>query len=1037
MKEFKDVKKEHILKAIKVFEEKGYPDGFGKSSTYDLIHEGKAYAPKAIMAYADNIATGHTLDRKFKGGIGTDSFLSLESNGFVLQEKTKQKFSWVPMYQELSDYLLDKKDKQADLISLLKKLEITGLHDEEIKGERKEIETIDPFSFYCFFNKYFTKQVGIMQALAKELNLTIPSDKAGLPSAQGQSVFLFPFGYQRNESDVDDLWEFFFALKEKRISNELFKRVLSIKTNGKTKLTESMFYVSPDEFFPINVRTEKYLKEELNIHYEFDNYDEYLSVIHKVKEITGKEFYEVSDDATKWYLANKESKYWLFQANPDLYDLTNSLNQGLVQDWLVKSHGGRMTIGDKVIIWQTGKNAGCYALADITSMPYKKEDSVDDTLWKSDKKEGFRIDISVTHNFSSNPIKKTEIETKEELKDLNQGSQGTNFKATKKQFEVLLKMRETNDRRKVWLIAPGDGAKLWDEFYDKQVIGLGWHSLGDLTNYKSKSEIAQVLQAQPNSKGSRNNDANANWEFLSEMQIGDILITKKGRSQYLGYGIIESDYYYDNEATQYKSRRQVNWVKRGIWEEPKKDIVLKTLTDITKYPDYVNRLAEMLDIKELKSSSSKKEIKVTKPVNTILYGPPGTGKTHKLKNDFFPRYTSTEVSVSPEKHTSDILEKCSWWEVIAMALIDSSINKVSDILEHEWIKIKSELSESKNVRATIWGTLQHHTVLECELVKYKNRANPLIFSKNEDSTWEILMNRVENEAPELLEMISNIKRFTPNPDKEIKRYVFTTFHQSFSYEDFIEGIKPVISDEESGDLGYKIEDGVFKKLCQKASKDPDNRYAIFIDEINRGNVSAIFGELITLIEQDKRKGADNQIEVELPYSKKAFSVPMNLDIYGTMNTADRSVEALDSALRRRFTFEELMPNPEVLTESVEGIGLSGLLSTINERVEMLIDRDHTIGHSYFINVKSAEDLANAFNDKVIPLLQEYFYGDYGKIGLVLGTGFVQKVSNSNKLFASFEYEGQHDYLNDSFELIKVSELDVIDAVKALLGISEE
>lgn len=234
-------------------------------------------------------------------------------------------------------------------------------------------------------------------------------------------------------------------------------------------------------------------------------------------------------------------------------------------------------------------------------------------------------------------------------------------------------------------------------------------------------------------------------------------------------------------------------------------------------------------------------------------------------------------------------------------------------------------------------------------------------------------------------------------------------------------------------MGYTIEDGVFKKLCNKAKNDPDNRYAIFIDEINRGNVSAIFGELITLIEKDKRKGAKNELAITLPYSKKEFSVPVNLDIYGTMNTADRSVEALDTALRRRFEFNEMMPDLTVIEgKSVDNILLSDVLKTINERVELLIDRDHTIGHSYFINATSKEALADAFNNKIVPLLQEYFYGDYGKIGLVLGKGFVEKVKNDNIDFASFDYENANDFKTPTFILKRVTRDSIIDAVNILL-----
>ena len=190
----------------------------------------------------------------------------------------------------------------------------------------------------------------------------------------------------------------------------------------------------------------------------------------------------------------------------------------------------------------------------------------------------------------------------------------------------------------------------------------------------------------------------------------------------------------------------------------------------------------------------------------------------------------------------------------------------------------------------------------------------------------------------------------------------------------------------------------------KTSKRNDDKtkkkqnFVLIIDEINRGNVSQIFGELITLVEEDKRLGTDEALEVTLPYSKEKFGVPPNLFIIGTMNTADRSVEAIDTALRRRFSFEEMPPKPELV--AIEGklksqngfldnIDLPLLLNTLNKRIEKLLDKDHQIGHSYFMSVLSFKDLKSTFQNKIIPLLQEYFFGDYGKIGLVLGKDFFE------------------------------------------------
>jgi 5-methylcytosine-specific restriction protein B len=190
-------------------------------------------------------------------------------------------------------------------------------------------------------------------------------------------------------------------------------------------------------------------------------------------------------------------------------------------------------------------------------------------------------------------------------------------------------------------------------------------------------------------------------------------------------------------------------------------------------------------------------------------------------------------------------------------------------------------------------------------------------------------------------------------------------------------------------------------------------FILIIDEINRGNIAAIFGELITLIENDKRLGRDEGLKLRLPYSNTLFYVPANLYIIGTMNTADRSVEALDTALRRRFTFSEKGPEPETLSATIEGIDLRALLSTINSRLEILIDRDHTLGHAWFIKVKKLDELRTVFAQKIIPLLKEFFFNDYGKIGLILGNAFIEPVNRLDKgIFADFEDADDYDTFLD-------------------------
>lgn len=233
-----------------------------------------------------------------------------------------------------------------------------------------------------------------------------------------------------------------------------------------------------------------------------------------------------------------------------------------------------------------------------------------------------------------------------------------------------------------------------------------------------------------------------------------------------------------------------------------------------------------------------------------------------------------------------------------------------------------------------------------------------------------------------------------NKLKAAGQIAFTTFHQSYGYEEFIEGIKPFLGKRGvrrgRSDLNYKISDGVFKEFCKRAASDKSNNYVFIIDEINRGNISKIFGELITLIEDSKRDGEEEAMSVTLPYSQEEFSVPKNVYILGTMNTADRSIALMDTALRRRFEFVEMMPEEKLLTKIViPNINVKEMLETMNQRIEVLYDREHTLGHAFFMPLNDEENatidkLASIFKNKIIPLLQEYFYEDYEKIMLVLG-----------------------------------------------------
>ena len=223
-----------------------------------------------------------------------------------------------------------------------------------------------------------------------------------------------------------------------------------------------------------------------------------------------------------------------------------------------------------------------------------------------------------------------------------------------------------------------------------------------------------------------------------------------------------------------------------------------------------------------------------------------------------------------------------------------------------------------------------------------------------------------------------------------------TFHQNYAYEDFIEGIRPVLDEAADGRLGYERHDGIFKQIADAARGERGRRFVLIIDEINRGNIAKIFGELITLIEDSRRLGANDATEVRLPYSNDSFGVPNNLYLIGTMNTADRSIQLLDTALRRRFDFVEMMPNyehiQEIKSEDEEVVvDCKRMLEIMNARITALLDRERQIGHSYLLGVDTMDKLSDTFRNRIFPLLQEYFFDDWSKIRAVLGRNesFVQ------------------------------------------------
>lgn len=437
-------------------------------------------------------------------------------------------------------------------------------------------------------------------------------------------------------------------------------------------------------------------------------------------------------------------------------------------------------------------------------------------------------------------------------------------------------IKETN----YWIYSPGDNASMWDEFYKSGIMGIGWDDVTDLKGFSSKEEIKDFMKKVYDPSYSYKNNAHCLWQFANEIKVGDVIFVKKGMHKIIGKGIVTSDYIYDTSRSTYKHIRKVDWQNKGEWEHPGQ-AVMKTLTNISAYPDYVQKLLALFAEDTSEEVSEQKEIKYP------LYS----------KDDFL-----NEVYMDEDTY-----------------------NTLTELLEAKYNVI---LQGAPGVGKTF-------------------AAKRLAYS---------IMGQ-----------------------KDTSRVVMVQFHQSYSYEDFIQGYRP------SKD-GFELENGTFYKFCKEAEEDNERPYFFIIDEINRGNLSKILGELMMLIEKDKRGE-----KIKLLYSNEWFTVPQNVRIIGMMNTADRSLALMDYALRRRFAFFDFVP-----AFSSEGFKnylaeknsqkLESLITAV-ESLNNTISSDESlgdgfrIGHSYFCTDGEITDewLKSVVEYEVIPLIKEYWFDEPTKV----------------------------------------------------------
>lgn len=639
--------------------------------------------------------------------------------------------------------------------------------------------------------------------------------------------------------------------------------------------------------------------------------------------------------------------------------------------------------------------------------------------------------------------------------------------------------------RNYWRVGTSDGqTNFWEIMQANKYISIGWSELGDLSDQgvQNKKDVIQLLENQgyySDDKKVESRKASEIFSFYNDVQEGDIILAQDG-SEILGIGEVIGDYGYDSMQT-FSHHRPVQW--KLILPSLRNSEGSKTTVYKLSQPDVIHQIDNLL-------KEYKKVQRMANELNQILFGPPGTGKTYNTINKalelcgedltglsrsdikaLFEQkvdegrivFTTFHQSMTYEDFVEGIkpIEPEKEGDPVIYRVVEGIFRKLcieaafSLAKEEESVATENVLNFSSaydNFVQEIEENLASEEIIE---LVTKNGGKVLVDGISQQGNIIIKHPGKDNTYPVSKQRLSKLHAAFPdlanvnNIDQQFRSIIGgSNSTANWAVLNAIRHNNHVSNEVSKETKEYSWED---KVQVVKALKKEDYKgkigepYVLIIDEINRGNVSQIFGELITLIEADKRLGKPEAIQVQLPYSKDWFGVPPNVHIIGTMNTADRSVEALDSALRRRFSFIEMAPEAEIIkTEgktdngSVEGIDLTFLLETINKRIEKLLDKDHMIGHSYFINVEDFKDLKSAFQNKIVPLLQEYFFGDYGKIGLVIGSKFFDLNENQEDedFFAPFEgYESSPFLERKVYRLINIQSMNdqlFIQALNELL-----
>lgn len=815
-------------------------------------------------------------------------------------------FEWINFYSEFATKLLEFKDNRAELIADIQSAySAINMKLPKLESEDSIID-IDPFTVFGLFNKGITNanRIAILESFATVFNIKskVPDNFDGIPVLNNLKATYYGFKDDRQAADIDNLWGLYesainLAEKDDAANREIFTKwydtvhdQLGIRWN----ITMGLYWIRPYEFINLDSRNRWFIVDPDNMPVDFVN-----SVKKKLNKVPYAADYLAIKDACLHALKDGNYEYknypelsyraWIVseQANQEKAEVKGKKSsKAAFLRWFAPLIQALRDLG--------GSGTPAEARAKIIENEQLSEDEINETRGKNNVNK-FENEVAFARNYLVNAgyidksvygiwtlteAGKSVDMTSEMASDIFKNVLSSSPSKQGKNIAALAD--EDVHTVRYWLYAPGEGSCMWDEFYTSGIMAIGWGEIGDLSTFDSKDAMKIKMREVIDESLSYKNAAHATWQFANEMKIGDIVFVKKGMHQIIGRGVVMSDYEYDDTRDdEYKNIRQVDWTHNGEWPHPGQ-AVMKTLTDITSYTDYVEKLNSLF---EDETEEDAEDVEKTYPPYT--------------KEDFL-----SEVFMPEEEY-----------------------EKLSGILR---IKKNIILQGAPGVGKTF-------------------AAKRIAFS----------MMGV----------------------KDVERVMMVQFHQSYSYEDFIMGFRPSTD-------GFELKRGDFYNFCKKAEIDGDNDYFFIIDEINRGNLSKIFGELFMLIENDKRG-----VSLQLLYSDEKFSVPKNIYIIGMMNTADRSLAMLDYALRRRFAFFEIRPGftTDGFREyrmSLENEKFDKLIACV-ESLNNVISNDESlgdgfcIGHSYFCNLlpDTIDDqvLSGIVEYELIPLLKEYWFDEPTKV----------------------------------------------------------